>query len=59
MKKFSSLTILLLLSLSSQIVFSQEKDEVKEQILAEGNVKNVFDKKFRWGISWNQHRHIV
>ena len=55
MKKFSYLTIILLLSLSSQIVFSQEKDEVKEQILAEGNVKNVFDKKFRWGISWNQY----
>lgn len=59
MKKFSYLTILLLLSLSSQVAFSQEKkvekDEIKEKILAEGIVKSIFDKKFRWGISWNQY----
>lgn len=36
---------------------SQEKQETsaKETILAEGNAKNIFDRKFRWGISWNQY----
>lgn len=33
--------------------FSQQK--LKEKILAEGQLKNAFDKKFRWGISYNQY----
>ncbi len=38
-------------------VFSQQNKEVseKEKILAEADVKDVFEKKIRWGISWNQY----
>ncbi len=33
--------------------FSQQK--LKEKILAEGQLKNAFDKRFRWGISYHQY----
>jgi hypothetical protein len=35
------------------VAFSQQK--LKEKILAEGALKNAFDKKFRWGVSFNQY----
>lgn len=51
MKNIFCLTTLLFFILISHETLSQSK----ESILAEGDVKNMFDKNFRWGISWNQY----
>jgi hypothetical protein len=50
--------LMVITGLFSTAVFAQEK--VKEltpgeKILAEGESLKAFDKKFRWGISWNQY----
>lgn len=56
MKKISYL-MFFSLSLLSMEVLAQEKQEIltKEKILAEADVKNVYIKKFRFGLSWNQY----
>ncbi len=56
MKQITYLMLFSLALLSTEVL-SQEKKEVseKEKILAEADVKDVFDKKIRWGISWNQY----
>ena len=53
MTKILQLTSLLSLLLLSQGVFSQQK--VKEQIIADGTLKVAIDKKFHWGISYQQY----
>jgi len=56
MKKLGFLT-LFFLSIFSMEALSQDNKElsVKDKILAEGQRKNIFDKKFRWGISYNSY----
>lgn len=51
MKRVLYMVIVLSLTLTTHRSFSQEK----ERILAEGNAKDMFAKKFRWGISLNQY----
>jgi hypothetical protein len=52
MKKIIYLSAILLVSLGvTQKTIAQEK----EKILAEGDEKKMFDKKFMWGLSWNQY----
>lgn len=43
--------------ISTLAVRAQEKkpSPTKESILTQGEEKNVLNKKFRWGISWNQY----
>ena len=53
MKKIIQATILLCSSFLSQELFSQQK--LKEQILADGELKDALDKKFHIGISYNQY----
>lgn len=49
MKRTLCLSVFVFLVHFSQETFAQEK----EKILAEADVKEMFDKKFRWGISYN------
>ncbi len=52
MKRFFYLSAILVTALLySQKAIAQEK----ERILAEGDEKKMFEKKFRWGLSWNQY----
>ncbi len=54
MKRLAFLTILVCLLATG--VFAQKKELTPgEKILAEGNLVNPFDKKLRFGISWNQY----
>ncbi len=53
MKRIICATAFLFSLLFSTAIFSQQK--LREKILAEGTLKNAFDKKFRWGISYNQY----
>jgi hypothetical protein len=55
MKRFFYLSFLLLGLLHAGDALGQ----VKEKILAEADGKKLFDKKFRWGISWNQYWGII
>lgn len=63
MKQILYFSALLFSMLLSPAILAQDKtDKTKEQsmvtretILAERVAKNTFDKKFRWGISWNQY----
>lgn len=54
-------TILLIIGglLSSGAFAQQEELTPGEKILAEGNPKNPFEKKFRFGASWNQYWGII
>lgn len=56
MKQIAYLMLFSLVLLSNEAL-SQENKEVseKDRILAEGDAKNTFAKKFRWGISLNQY----
>ncbi|QOI98758.1 MAG: outer membrane beta-barrel protein [Flammeovirgaceae bacterium] len=60
MKKVLSIIALLFLVYSGETL-AQEKKEMTpgEKILAEAEPKKTFDKKFRWGISWNQYWGII
>ena len=51
MKKILPILFVSALLCSSTNSFGQER----EKILAESEVKDVFEKKFRWGLSWNQY----
>ena len=51
MKGILHLSVLLILAHFSQETFAQER----EKILAEADVEEAFEKKFRWGISYNQY----
>ena len=53
MKKVFVSIVLLSFTFAVQESFSQERD--KDKILAEGNIKDMFAKKLRWGISLNQY----
>ncbi len=53
MQKLACLTGVLCLLLLSPEVFSQQK--LKEKILADGNDRDPFAKKFRWGVSYQQY----
>lgn len=49
MKRFFYLVILLF-----GLLFQEAIAQEKEKILAEADPKKMFEKKFRWGISWHQ-----
>jgi hypothetical protein len=51
MKKILPIFFMAALLCSASNSFGQER----EKILAESEVKDVFAKKFRWGLSWNQY----
>ena len=53
MKKIIQLSSFLILLLLSQEVFSQQN--VKQKIMGEGTLKVALDKKFHWGISYQQY----
>jgi hypothetical protein len=56
MKRFFYLSAILVTALLySQKTIAQEK----ERILAEGDEKKMVEKKFRWGLSWNQYWGII
>lgn len=55
MKRISLLAVTFAMAILAQKALAQEK----EKILAEAAVKNIFEKKIRVGISWNQYWGII
>jgi hypothetical protein len=49
------ISLLVLVSISVTVQAQQKPNPTKESILSQGVEKNVLNKKFRWGISWNQY----
>lgn len=57
MKRFAGLMGFMCLVLFSHTSFAQQS--VKEKIIAEGEPRASFDKKFRWGVSYNMYWSMI